>query len=71
MIRPGSCHSLGNDKWDNLTSSSVFGIGVCAVLSLGVYDGKNAISSGNYSEPNVIAVTAIWYGGTFTNTYDV
>lgn len=57
--------------WEGATSGDIFGNGVSESNPWGVYDNKNAISFGNYEDPNVIAVTAIWFRGKNIYEYDI
>jgi hypothetical protein len=58
-------------RWDKQTSATIFGSGISGSYSWGVYDYKNAIVFGNYKDPNVIAVTALWYKGKYMYEYDI
>jgi len=60
-----------DDSWGNLTSAQIFGYGGRGNLPWGVYDGYNTITFGDYDDPNVVAVTAIWYLGSFIYEYDI
>ena len=60
-----------DDSWDGLTSTQIFGYGGRGYLPWGVYDGYNTVTFGNYDDPNVVAVTAIWYLGSFIYEYDI
>ena len=57
--------------WDAVTSATIFGSRVSGAGTWGVYDQKNSILFGTYSEPDVIAVTAIWYQGKNIYEYDI
>lgn len=57
--------------WDNVTSATIFGNGISKTYPWGVYDYKNSISFGDYKDPNVIAVTAIWFRGKNIYEYDI
>ena len=58
-------------KWDAATSATIFGDGLSGSYPWGKYDLINSISYGNYSDPNVIAVTAIWFKGKSIYEYDI
>jgi len=54
------------ETWDNPTFKELFqgypaGCGIEYTPKYGDSDGKNAITFGNYPDPNVIAVTTVWY----------
>jgi hypothetical protein len=51
------------EEWDNYTSKELMNNNytIDYSLSAGTQDYKNVISFGNYSDPNVIAVTTVWY----------
>lgn len=55
--------STSAETWDNATASELFNdnYSVDGNAQYGIQDFKNAITFGNYSDPNVIAVTSIWY----------
>lgn len=57
--------------WDIETSATIFGNGDYGASDWGVYDYKNSIVYGQYSDPNVIAVTAIWFRGKNIYEYDI
>lgn len=57
--------------WEGPVSGDIFGSGAFEDYPWGVYDYKNSISFGNYGDPNVIAVTAIWYRGKNIYEYDI
>ena len=57
--------------WESATSGDIFVQGLAGEYNWGVYDYNNAISFGNYSDPNVIAVTAIWFRGKNIYEYDI
>lgn len=59
------------DTWEDSTSGDIFGSGTSGAGDWGVYDYKNSILYGNYSAPNVIAVTAIWFRGKNIYEYDI
>lgn len=53
----------GAEAWDSQTSVELFNntYAIDATVQYGVRDNKNTIVFGNYQEPNVIAVTSIWF----------
>ena len=57
-----SAISASAETWDAATSSELFNDAYTIDYNVwwGVYDYKNAISFGNYSQENVIAVTSYW-----------
>ena len=59
--------------WEGVSNiRDIFGNGVLEDYPWGVYDGKNSISFGNYEKnPDVIAVTAIWFRGKNIYEYDI
>lgn len=57
--------------WESATSGDIFGSGVAESYKWGVYDYINSISYGDYSDPNVIGVTAIWFRGKNIYEYDI
>jgi predicted Zn-dependent protease len=50
--------------WDAKSSKILFSPPVTGVAAAGTYDGKNAISFGNYPTSGVIAITTTWYWTT-------
>lgn len=67
----GISSSKATLKWDDITTATIFGSGYLGAGPWGVYDNKNSITYGNYPDPNVIAVTAIWYQGKNIYEYDI
>lgn len=67
----GSVSGWATKTWDAATSATIFGSGVPGSYPWGVYDYNNAISYGNYGDPNVIAVTAIWFRAKTIYEYDI
>ncbi len=57
--------------WESVTSGEIFGQSLLGSYPWGVYDYTNAISFGNYSDPDVIAITAIWFQGKTIYEYDI
>jgi len=55
--------STSAETWDAATSKELFGdsFSVNDKVQYGVQDDQNAITFGDYSNNNVIAVTAVWY----------
>lgn len=67
----GTSSAWATAKWDDATSAIIFGDGLSGVYPWGIYDYYNSISFGNYSDPDVIAVTAIWFRGKNIYEYDI
>ena len=67
----GTVSAWATQEWDSLTSATIFGSGIGGTYAWGVYDRKNSISFGDYSNPDVIAVTAIWFLGKNIYEYDI
>lgn len=67
----GTASGLAVSIWESATSGDIFGNGISESYDWGVYDYKNAVSFGNYSNSNVIAVTAIWFLGKNIHEYDI
>jgi len=67
----GSTSNRATGKWNAATSATIFGEGYSGGYPWGEYDYINSISYGDYSNPNVIAVTAIWYRGKNIYEYDI
>lgn len=67
----GSTSAWATTTWDAVTSATIFGSGVSGTYPWGVYDYQNAVSYGDYSNPNVIAVTAIWFRAKNIYEYDI
>jgi len=57
--------------WDAETSATIFGNSLPGASQWGKYDYKNSIVYGDYGNPDVIAVTAIWYRGKNIYEYDI
>lgn len=58
--------------WETPVSGDIFGAGSYATgFDWGVYDYTNAISFGDYPEPGVVAVAAIWFRGKNIYEYDI
>jgi hypothetical protein len=66
-----SVSNWATQEWNSLTSATIFGVGLSGSYPWGVYDSRNAISFGDYSDPNVIAVCRIWYLGANIYEYDI
>ena len=56
-----SAVSTAAETWDTETTRELFSDYESGSFSYGVFDGKNAIAFGPYSDNNVIAVTSVWY----------
>lgn len=67
----GASSAWAISVWDTATSATIFGSGFSGADSWGVYDYKNSIVYGDYSDPNVIAVTAVWFRGKNIYEYDI
>lgn len=67
----GTSSAWATSVWDAATSATIFGNGFSGAGSWGVYDYKNSIVYGDYSDPNVIAVTAVWFRGKNIYEYDI
>jgi len=67
----GSVSEWATDTWEAAISGDIFGGGILGNYSWGIYDYRNAISYGDYSDPNVIAVTAIWFRAKTIYEYDI
>jgi hypothetical protein len=67
----GLTSAWATGKWDAVTSATIFGNGIAGVYPWGKYDYVNSISYGDYGNPDVIAVTAIWYKGKNIYEYDI
>ncbi len=67
----GDVSAWATATWDAATSATIFGSGYLGEYPWGTYDYINSISYGNYDDPNVIAVTAIWYRGKNIYEYDI
>jgi hypothetical protein len=52
------------NTWDEQTSATVFAYQGTTRRNAGVRDGYNVVAWGLYYNPNVIAVTYIWYSGS-------
>src|SRR4030042_2094476 len=57
--------------WNNAVTATIFGIGLSGSYPWGKYDYSNAISYDDYSDPNVVAVTAIWFRAKTIYEYDI
>jgi len=57
--------------WESATSNEIFGQGIAGDAPWGVYDYTNTVLYGNYDDPNVIGVTAIWFRGKNIYEYDI
>ena len=58
--------------WEAPVSGDIFGVGDYVTgYNWGAYDYTNSISFGDYNDPNVIAVTAIWFRGKNIYEYDI
>ena len=67
----GSTSAWATNVWNQATGATIFGNAVSGAASWGVYDQKNSIVYGNYSEAGVIGVTAIWFQGKNIYEYDI
>jgi len=67
----GSTSNWATGKWNDATSATIFGDGYQGEYTWGDYDYVNAIRYGNYADPYVIAVTAIWFRGKNIYEYDI
>jgi len=67
----GTVSGWATQTWDAATSATIFGSGVPGSYPWGVYDYQNSVSYGDYSDPNVIAVTAIWFRAKTIYEYDI
>ncbi|PIS13611.1 MAG: hypothetical protein COT67_00860 [Candidatus Tagabacteria bacterium CG09_land_8_20_14_0_10_41_14] len=67
----GTASAWATLVWNEATSATIFGSGVSENNLWGVYDYKNSVSFGDYLDPNVIAVTAIWFRGKNIYEYDI
>jgi len=57
--------------WEVATLGDIFGAGLVGDYDWGVYDYNNSISFGDYADPNVIGVTALWFRGKKIYEYDI
>ncbi len=57
--------------WNAATTATIFGNGLPGNIPWGTYDLMNGITYGDYADPNVIGVTAIWYQGKKIYEYDI
>lgn len=57
--------------WNEATSVTIFGNGYLGAGIWGEYDYTNSIVYGDYLDPNVIGVTAIWFRGKNIYEYDI
>jgi hypothetical protein len=53
--------STSAETWDSNTTKELFSSNTTGDVTFGTLDSKNAIVFGPYPEPNVIAVTSVWY----------
>lgn len=67
----GTSSAFATDEWNGATSATIFGNGFSGAGQWGEYDLKNSIVFGNHEDPNVIAVTAIWFRGKNIYEYDI
>lgn len=67
----GNSVSLAVVTWEEQVAGDIFGDGVDESYQWGVYDYKNSVSYGDYSDPNVLGVTAIWFRGKTIYEYDI
>ena len=67
----GSSSSNAVTTWESATIGNIFGNGISGSYPWGIYDLVNSISYGNYQEPGVLGVTAIWYRGKNIYEYDI
>lgn len=63
--------SWATGVWNGATSATIFGDGYAGDYDWGDYDLINSVSYGNYGDPNVIAVAAIWFRGKNIYEYDI
>jgi len=66
-----SSSNWATSVWNNAVSTQIFGNGHSGYYPWGEYDLFNGITYGNYSDPSVIGVTAIWYQGKNIYEYDI
>lgn len=67
----GTSSGWATGVWDAATSATIFGSGNTGAGPWGVYDLKNSILLGDYPDPNVIGVTAVWFRGKNIYEYDI
>ncbi len=67
----GTASAWATGVWNAATSATIFGSGESGDYPWGEYDYVNSISYGDYSEPGVIAVAALWYRGKDIYEYDI
>jgi len=67
----GKVSAWATKTWDDATSATIFGSALPGAGQWGVYDNKNSITFGEYSDPNVIAVTALWFNKNIIYEYDI
>lgn len=67
----GNVSEWATAKWEEPIAGEIFGSGYSESYPWGVYDYKNSILYGDYADPNVIAVTAIWFRGKNIYEYDI
>lgn len=67
----GGVSEWATDTWEAVTAGDIFGGSIPGYYAWGVYDYRNAISYGNYDDPNVIAVAAIWFQAKTIYEYDI
>ena len=57
--------------WEAPVARDIFESGTFGIYTWGVYDEKNSVSFGNYEDPGVIAVAALWFRGKNIYEYDI
>lgn len=67
----GTSSAWATGVWNGETSATIFGSGHLDAGAWGEYDYVNSIVYGDYSNPNVIGVTAIWFRGKNIYEYDI
>lgn len=67
----GSSSAWATNVWNSATPATIFGGGALGNYDWGVYDYNNSVTYGDYPEPGVIAVTAIWFRGKNIYEYDI
>jgi hypothetical protein len=68
----GNSSSWATSAWEAVASGDIFGTSSYSEdFDWGVYDYTNTITYGDYGDPNVIGVTAIWYRAKNIYEYDI
>lgn len=57
--------------WEGATSGDIFGNASAGNSTWGAYDQKNVVVYGNYSDPDVLGVTRIWFKAKNIYEYDI